>query len=132
MRFLKHLTLAAAALATLKEITETQLMAEALEKENYIRKKLKHPLITEIRGKGLMLSAMTSSPEITNKVVLDAMHTALDAAGAGSGGTRNISGNRVEIVNLENEISLNITLSSNIFSINSLISESNNLISSLK
>lgn len=72
-----HPVIAAAALATLKEITETQLMAEALEKENYIRKKLKHPLITEIRGKGLMLSAMTSSPEITNKVVLDAMDKGL-------------------------------------------------------
>jgi acetylornithine/succinyldiaminopimelate/putrescine aminotransferase len=44
-------------LATLKEITETHLMAEALEKENLFL--LVHPLIQEIRGKGLMLAAMT-------------------------------------------------------------------------
>jgi acetylornithine/succinyldiaminopimelate/putrescine aminotransferase len=72
-----HPVIAAAALATLKEIAETQLMTEALEKEKYIRKKLKHPQITEIRGKGLMLSAMTSKPEITNKVVLEAMEQGL-------------------------------------------------------
>jgi len=30
---------------------------------------LVHPLIQEIRGKGLMLAAMTQSPEITNAVI---------------------------------------------------------------
>ncbi len=29
-----------------------------------------HPLIQEIRGKGLMLAAMTKSAEITNEVIL--------------------------------------------------------------
>jgi len=72
-----HPVIAAAALATLKEITQSSLMKEALEKEKYIREKLKHPLITEIRGKGLMLSAMTSSAKITNKVVLEAMDKGL-------------------------------------------------------
>jgi acetylornithine/succinyldiaminopimelate/putrescine aminotransferase len=72
-----HPVIAAAALATLKEITESTLMNDALEKEKYIRKKLKHPLIKEIRGKGLMLSALTSSPEITNKVVIEAMNQGL-------------------------------------------------------
>lgn len=72
-----HPVIAAAALATLKEITQSSLMKDALEKEKYIRKKLKHPLITEIRGKGLMLSAMTSSAEITNKIVLEAMDKGL-------------------------------------------------------
>ena len=65
-----HPVIAAAALATLQEITETGLMQEALEKEQLIRGRLKHPLISEIRGKGLMLAAMTSSAEITNEVIL--------------------------------------------------------------
>ncbi|WP_053975580.1 aspartate aminotransferase family protein [Mangrovimonas xylaniphaga] len=65
-----HPVIAAAALATVREITETNLMAEALEKEALIRENLVHPLIEEIRGKGLMLAAMTPSADITNEVVL--------------------------------------------------------------
>jgi len=65
-----HPVIAAAALATLQEVIETNLMQEALEKEQLFRKKLKHPLITEVRGKGLMLAAMTPSAEITNKAIL--------------------------------------------------------------
>lgn len=68
-----HPVIAAAALATLQEVTETSLMAQALEKEALFRKYLVHPLITEVRGKGLMLAAMTPSEEITNFVVLEAM-----------------------------------------------------------
>ncbi|NHN27842.1 aspartate aminotransferase family protein [Flavobacterium jejuense] len=66
-----HPVIAAAALATLQEITETNLMEETLEKEQLFRKLLIHPLIKEIRGKGLMLAAMTESPEITNQVILE-------------------------------------------------------------
>ncbi len=65
-----HPVIAAACLATLQELTETNLMQQTLEKENLFRKLLVHPLITEVRGKGLMLAAMTKSPEITNKVIL--------------------------------------------------------------
>jgi len=65
-----HPVIAAAARATLKEILETNLMAEAIKKEQLIRQHLKHPLITEIRGKGLMLAALTPSAEITNEVIL--------------------------------------------------------------
>jgi acetylornithine/succinyldiaminopimelate/putrescine aminotransferase len=62
--------IAAAALATLKEITTTILIAGTLEKEILIRKHLVHPLIQEIRGKGLMLAAILPSSEITNQVIL--------------------------------------------------------------
>jgi len=62
--------IAAAALATLKEITTTILIAGALEKEILIRKHLVHPLIQEIRGKGLMLAAIFPSSEIANHVIL--------------------------------------------------------------
>lgn len=65
-----HPVIAAACLATLKEITETNLMPEALEKEKLFRTLLVHPLIEEVRGKGLMLAAMTKSPEVTNQVIL--------------------------------------------------------------
>ncbi|WP_040253280.1 aspartate aminotransferase family protein [Psychroserpens mesophilus] len=65
-----HPVIAAAALATVKEITTSDLMVQALEKEQVFRKHLNHPLISEIRGRGLMLAAMTPSSEITNEVVL--------------------------------------------------------------
>jgi len=62
--------IAAAALATLQEITEGDLMAEALRKEKIFRSLLVHPLIKEIRGVGLMLVFMTPSAEITNEIIL--------------------------------------------------------------
>ena len=65
-----HPVIASACLATLQEITETNLMAEAIEKEKLFRSLLVHPLIQEIRGKGLMLAAMTKSADITNEVIL--------------------------------------------------------------
>jgi len=72
-----HPIIAAAALATLKEVTSSSLMNDTIEKESIIRKHLKHPLITEIRGKGLMLAALTSSAEITNEIILKAQDAGL-------------------------------------------------------
>ena len=65
-----HPVIAAASLATLKEITETNLIPQTLEKERLFRSLLVHPLIVGIRGKGLMLAAMTQHSEITDKVIL--------------------------------------------------------------
>ena len=65
-----HPVIAAACLATLKEITETNLMPETLEKEKLFKSLLVHPLIEDVRGKGLMLAAMTKSAAITNEVIL--------------------------------------------------------------
>ena len=62
--------IASAALATLKELTETNLIKETLFKEQLIRKHLNHPLIKEVRGRGLMLALITESPEIANQVIL--------------------------------------------------------------
>jgi acetylornithine/N-succinyldiaminopimelate aminotransferase len=65
-----HPVIAAACLATLQEITQTDLMPSAIEKEKLFRSLLVHPLIQEVRGKGLMLAAMTRSAAITNEVIL--------------------------------------------------------------
>lgn len=65
-----HPVIAASALATLKEITESNLMNEALEKEKLFRKLLIHPLIKEVRGKGLMLALIMESAEIANSLIL--------------------------------------------------------------
>ncbi len=64
--------IAAASLATLKEITENQLITATLEKEKLFRSLLVHPLIKEIRGKGLMLALLFKTPEIANYLVLTA------------------------------------------------------------
>ncbi|MCG2431276.1 aspartate aminotransferase family protein [Aequorivita xiaoshiensis] len=62
--------IASAALATLQELTETDIIKQTLEKEKLFRKLLNHPLITEVRGRGLMLAAMVETPEIANEVIL--------------------------------------------------------------
>lgn len=65
-----HPVIAAAALATLEEILEKDYAGLALQKEKLFRELLVHPLITEIRGRGLMLAAMTTDPKITDNVIL--------------------------------------------------------------
>ena len=62
--------IAASALATLQEITESDLMKEIPLKEKLFKSLLQHALITEIRGKGLMLAVLLPSAEITSKVIL--------------------------------------------------------------
>ena len=62
--------IAAAALATLKEITQSSLMQQALEKELLLRSLLVHNAIKEIRGTGLMLALIMETPAIANQVVL--------------------------------------------------------------
>lgn len=64
--------IAAASLATLKELTDSQLIALTTRKEELIRTLLVHPLIKEIRGKGLMLALILESSEIANTLVLNA------------------------------------------------------------
>ena len=58
-----HPVTCAAGLANLEVILEENLMDGVEEKEDLFRKLLKHPLIKEIRGKGLMLSIQLDSFE---------------------------------------------------------------------
>ena len=64
--------IAAASLATLRVLMEGSLIPETLEKEKRIRKQLKHKLIKEIRGKGLMLAMLMNQPEIADYLVRSA------------------------------------------------------------
>lgn len=64
--------IASACKATLEIIQEENLISQTLEKEALIRKKLQHPEILEIRGKGLMLALILASPEKANTLVLEA------------------------------------------------------------
>ena len=52
-------------------------MAETLMKEKLFRKYLTHPLIKEIRGKGLMLALMFDTPEIASEVILTCKESGL-------------------------------------------------------
>lgn len=65
-----HPVIAAAALATLEVITKPNFMAEVLEKEKLFRKLLIHKHIKEVRGRGLMLAAITENADITNQAIL--------------------------------------------------------------
>ncbi|APG59077.1 aspartate aminotransferase family protein [Christiangramia salexigens] len=69
--------IASAALATLQELSHTNLISSTLDKEKLFRKNLQHPLIQEIRGKGLMLALILKSSEITDKLVLAAKENQL-------------------------------------------------------
>ncbi len=69
--------IAASALATLEEITSTTLIEETLAKEALIRKELKHLLIKEIRGRGLMLALIMASEEIATEIILKAQDEGL-------------------------------------------------------
>ena len=69
--------IAAACLATLKELTETTLIPETLKKEKMMRRLLVHPMISAIRGKGLMLALIMSSPEIADHLILECANRGL-------------------------------------------------------
>ena len=53
-----HPVISAAALATLEELMNSPYISQVQTKENQFRSQLVHPLIEEIRGKGLMLAIM--------------------------------------------------------------------------
>ncbi|WP_117883438.1 aspartate aminotransferase family protein [Aureibaculum luteum] len=72
-----HPVIAASALATVREISSTNLMAETLEKEKLFRKRLQHTAVNEIRGKGLLLALIVDSPEIASQIILKSLEKGL-------------------------------------------------------
>ena len=72
-----HPVIAAAALATLTELFNSNLIEQTVQKEALIRKLLVHPLITEIRGRGLMLAAIVESSEIASEIILKCLDKGL-------------------------------------------------------
>lgn len=63
--------IASACLATLQVISESTLIQDTLVKEELFRKLLRHQLIKEIRGKGLLLALIVETGEIANYIVLE-------------------------------------------------------------
>ena len=72
-----HPVIAAAGLATITELNNSDLVKETLRKERLIRSYLQHPSIKEIRGKGLMLAAMVETSEIASQIILKCMEKGL-------------------------------------------------------
>lgn len=72
-----HPVIAAAALANLTELLNSDLIEQTLQKEKLFRKLLVHPLITEIRGRGLMLAPMVESSEMASKIILKCLDRGL-------------------------------------------------------
>lgn len=72
-----HPVIASAANATLTVLLNSNLIEQTLQKELLIRKLLVHPLITEIRGKGLMLAVLVETSEIASKVILKSIDRGL-------------------------------------------------------
>ena len=69
--------IAAACLATLREIRDTKLLKEIPNKEALFRSELNHPKIKSINGKGLMLAPMLENEELANQVVLKCLEKGL-------------------------------------------------------
>jgi acetylornithine/N-succinyldiaminopimelate aminotransferase len=69
--------IAAACLATLNELLQTNLIQETLEKEKLFRTLLVHHSIKEIRGKGLMLALIMENGDKANELVLRAKENKL-------------------------------------------------------
>lgn len=68
-----HPVIAAAALATLKEIIKPPLLDDVIKKAELFRTLLVHPLIKEIRGMGLMLAILVADENIADYLVKKAL-----------------------------------------------------------
>jgi acetylornithine/succinyldiaminopimelate/putrescine aminotransferase len=59
----------AAGLASLEVLLKGDIISQVIGKEQLFRENLVHPLIIEIRGKGLLLAMETGDKEITGRVI---------------------------------------------------------------
>ncbi len=64
-----HPVCCAAGLASLEVILEENLPAKCAEKSDFIRRELRHSLIKEIRGEGLLLAVEVDKPESVQYIV---------------------------------------------------------------
>jgi acetylornithine/succinyldiaminopimelate/putrescine aminotransferase len=69
--------IAAACLATLRELRDSSIISQIEKKEALLRHELKHEKIKEIRGKGLMLALIVENPETANKIIFKCMDKGL-------------------------------------------------------
>jgi acetylornithine/succinyldiaminopimelate/putrescine aminotransferase len=69
--------IAAACLATLRELRDSSIIFQIEKKEALLRHELKHEKIKEIRGKGLMLALIVENPETANKIIFKCMDKGL-------------------------------------------------------
>ncbi|NEV93155.1 aspartate aminotransferase family protein [Psychroflexus sp. YR1-1] len=69
--------IAAACQATLEVLTSTPVIEQIEQKELLFRKLLQHQLISEVRGKGLMLAPVLQSEDVANHLVLEAKERGL-------------------------------------------------------
>lgn len=72
-----HPVIAAACHATLQTLLKSDLMAQTLEKERFVREYLQHKGIEEIRGKGLMIALIMTSEELAKELVRIALERGL-------------------------------------------------------
>lgn len=64
-----HPVLCAAALATLEVLLETDYISEVAIKEKYIRERLQHPIVKEVRSSGLMMAVDLTKRKYLKHVV---------------------------------------------------------------
>ena len=72
-----HPVISAAAYANLKETLASGIIGLVNQKESLFRKYLKHELIDEVRGKGLMLAIILKENKITSKLVSKSLEKGL-------------------------------------------------------
>ena len=72
-----HPVISAAAHANLKETIESGIIEKIEEKERLFRKLLKHKLITEIRGKGLMLALIMKNDRASKRLISQGLNKGL-------------------------------------------------------
>ena len=67
----------AASLVTLEYLLDTEIMQKVEQKEQLFRSHLKHSMIKEIRGKGLMLAIEFNDEKLAKKVVEQSLKNGL-------------------------------------------------------